>query len=168
MSSQTVTSVAQILREAEQLSGDDLVGAKLAILPMGVEHPDGYQVIEVMNGNFNIDQFSENECVEILAPNILNLVDYQKLNGVIISLLSKLRTGGVMMVGGTDTDMVARAIINKTLDVEALNSHIYNSSAITNLTTTREFLSSIGLEILSASYNGLNYEIRARRSTASN
>ena len=168
MSSQTVTSVSQILREAEQLSGEALVGAKVAILPMGVDHPDGYQVLEVMNGNFNIDQFSDSECVEILAPNILNLVEYQRLNEVIMSLLSKLRTGGVMSVGGTDADMIARAIINNTIDIEALNSHVYNSSAITNLATTKEFLSSLGLEILSANYSGLTYEIRARRSAGSN
>ena len=31
MSTQTVTNVAQILREAEQLSGEGLVGANLAI-----------------------------------------------------------------------------------------------------------------------------------------
>ncbi len=168
MSTQTVTNVAQILREAEQLSGEGLVGANLAILPMGVEHPDGYQVLEVMNGNFNIDQFSEGECVEILAPNILNLVPFSSLNDVILKIVSKLRTGGALTIGGTDSEMLARAIINHTINVESLNSHVYNSEAITDIATTKAFLTSLGLQILSANYNGLNYEIRAKRQSSTN
>jgi len=161
MSTAPTTSVSQILREAQLLSAEPSAGASVAILPMGSEHPEGYQVLEVINGNFNIDQFSEGECVEILAPNLLNLVEFSSLNTVISKVLSKLRAGGTLVIGGTDANMLARAIINNTVNLESLNQHIYNTASITDLQTSVGFLKSLGLKIISANYNGLTYEIKS-------
>ena len=154
----------QILEEAALLGTEIPVGAKIAIIPMGLEHPEGYQVLEIMNGKVNIDQFSDNECTEINASTALDFVSYPELNGFILSVVSKLRKGGTLSIGGIDAYMFARLAVDDSISIEEINSHIYSRKALTDASTTRDFLISLGLEILSVHFAGINYEIKARRS----
>jgi len=63
MSDQTV----DILKEAMNLEDVSSEGAMVAIIPMGREHPVGYQTLEIRNGSIDLGPFSENECTEIVA-----------------------------------------------------------------------------------------------------
>jgi hypothetical protein len=153
-----------VLEEAAMLGKEHPAdGARIAILPMGVEHPDGYQVLEIMNGKINIDQFSNNECVEINASNSLDFISFPDLNGFISSLASKTRKGGLMTLGGVDTYSLSRAITNDSISIEEINKLLYSRKSLTDINTTKEFIISLGFEIVSAHLNGINYEIKARR-----
>jgi hypothetical protein len=153
-----------VLEEAAMLGKnppDD--GAKVAILPMGTDHPEGYQVLEIINGKINIDQFSDNECVEIIASYSLDFISYPDLNNFISSLASKVRKGGVIVLGGIDTYSLSRAITRDAMSIEEINNLLYSRKSLTDINTTKEFAVSLGLEIVSAHLNGINYEIKARR-----
>ena len=156
---------AQVL-EAASLLGKDVPtdGAKVAIVPMGLEHPDGYQVLEIINGKINIDQFSDNECVEVQAPVALDFIVYPELNDFITSLASKVRKGGIMVLGGVDAYMLSRAINDDSISIEQINNHVYSRKSLTDVNTTKDFLLSMGFEVLSVHLNGINYEIKTRRS----
>ena len=88
----TLLHTAAILEEAADLEVSN-TGAKVAIVPVGQEHPEGYQALELISERANIDQFADNECVEILA-NVLDFLSYENINQFVLSLLSKLRKGG--------------------------------------------------------------------------
>lgn len=153
-----------VLEEAAMLGKEAPVdGAKIAILPMGSEHPDGYQVLEIINGKINIDQFSDNECIEISAINSLDFISYPDLNGFMLSLASKTRKNGTVTLGGVDTYSLSRAITNDSMSIEDINQLLYSRKSLTDINTTKEFMISLGFEIVSAYLNGINYEIKARR-----
>ena len=152
-----------ILKEAMDLEDVSSEGAKLAILQMGAEHPEGYQVLEIRNGAIDIDRFSENECTEILAPNLLDYFGFESLNPVISSIVSKMRKGSTIKIGGVDARMMARGIIEGAIPVYDLNQAIFSRRSITDVNLTKELLISLGLKIISARLVGLNYEIEATR-----
>lgn len=154
-----------VLEEASMLGKETPAdGARIAILPMGTEHPDGYQVLEIVNGKINIDQFSDNECVEIDATISLDFISYPDLNSFMLSLTSKVRKGGTVKLGGVDTYSLSRAITNDSISIEDINKLLYSRKSLTDINTTKEFIISLGFEIVSAHLNGINYEIKARRS----
>ena len=81
----TLLHTAAILEEAADLEVSN-TGAKVAIVPVGQEHPEGYQTLELISERANIDQFADNECVEILA-NVLDFLSYENINQFVLIII---------------------------------------------------------------------------------
>lgn len=102
----------------------------------------------------NLDDFAENaECKEINAPNILDFVEVEQHASYIQHLVSKLRHGGTLVIGGTDIISVSLAIFNKSLTNEQANHIIYGvqtepvKKGLSCLEDLRKLLLSCGLKI---------------------
>mgnify|MGYP003637527175 CR=1 FL=1 len=158
-----MNNTLEILKEAINLEDISSEGAKVAIIPMGGEHPEGYQVLEVRGGNINLDQFSESECTEILAPELMDYFSFEDLNPMLVSLVKKIRIGGTIVIGGVDARMMARGVVGGSIQIYDLNKALFSRRSITDINLTKEVLISLGLKIVSARLIGLKYEIEATR-----
>ena len=153
----------EILKEAMNLEDISSEGAKVAIVSMGSDHPEGYQVLEVRNGAIDLDQFSNNECTEILAPDLIDHLSFEDINPVVSTIVQKMRKGATITVGGVDARMLARGIIEGAIPVYDLNKAVFGRRSITDINLTKELLIALGLKIISARLVGLKYEIEATR-----
>lgn len=156
----TLLHTAAILEEAADLEISN-TGAKVAIVPVGQENPEGYQALELISERANVDQFADNECVEIVA-NVLDFLSYENINQFVLSLLSKLRKGGKLTIGGTDFGLFSKEM-GSNHDVETFNRLAYTRKSMTSMKVTKDYLESLGLTTVRTIYNGLQYEITATR-----
>ena len=70
----------------------------------------------------NLDEITlENECVEIVAEDILDYLQLGESRKVLAHWISKLRHGGKIVVGGTDILEVCRMFYKKAIDTDSLN-----------------------------------------------
>ena len=153
----------EILKEAMNLEDISSEGARVSIVQMGAEHPEGYQALEIRNGAIDLDRFSENECTEILAPEMLDYLSFEDINPVVSSLIKKMRKSATLTIGGIDSRMMARGIIDGAIPVYELNQAVFSRRSITDINLTKELLIALGLKIVSARLKGLKYEIKATR-----
>jgi hypothetical protein len=74
----------------------------------------------------NLDEVCQpNEAFEIYCPTILDFIPFAEHTNFINHLLSKLRHGGKLVIGGTDIVSVSLALFTKTLSTEQVNSLLY-------------------------------------------
>jgi hypothetical protein len=104
-----------------------------------------------------------NSCAEILAANILDLIDEKNIDGFINLLVSKLRLGGILFISGINLDIIARNIVNGTLSEQEFNQMLQNVKSIHSRKYMFDLLSSRNLKIQSSSTKGNIYEIVATR-----
>lgn len=67
----------------------------------------------------------QSECTEILAPNILDYIHVSQLVPFITLLVSKLRHGGKIILGGTDLHTICRSYMIGELKPEELINILY-------------------------------------------
>lgn len=87
---------------------------------------DSYKVVGFRH---HLDDVCENnECEEINASNMLDFVAYAKHKEFILHLISKLRHGGKLIIGGTDLISLSLNTFNKNLSTEKVNELLFGST----------------------------------------
>jgi hypothetical protein len=141
---------------------------KVHIVGPGEEHVGGYQKVEVKEGKVDLDIFSDNECLSILASDCLDLLDYEQLQLFVLKARQKLRINGSVVLGGTDIRLLSRFIINGSINTEDANKLLFNKRSCADLNFVRDMLSELGLKIVSTRISGVHYEIEATRESLAN
>ena len=136
---------------------------KIHIVPQGSEAIGGYEKIEVGNGAADLSRFARNECEVILASDILDEMTVDSAPGFIQLLESKMRKGGKICIGGSDINLICRAVITGELDVAEANKTIFNGRSCLSLESVQTLLTSLNLNIKTTSFQGYRYEIEAIR-----
>ena len=84
---------------------------KVQITTSNQEHIAGYREISIKDGKIDFQEISDNECIYILANNILDVFPADHLKQCIAELVKKLRLGGTLVVGGTDLRVFSLNVI---------------------------------------------------------
>jgi len=136
---------------------------KMHIVDKGEETIAGYSRVEVKDEDVDLGEFSDNECSFILASDCLDLFSHEKVPNLLFKARQKLRMGGKLMVGGTDIRLLARAIINGSIDTQSANNILFNKRSCSEVNDVVKTLEDIGLNVLSMRISGIHYEIEASR-----
>lgn len=120
----------------------------------------------------NLENIVSNaECYEVLVDECIDYVRQDKLNQFVDYCISKLRKGGVIHISGTDIYEVSRMFFNGEIGEQVFNSLLYGmgehpwsfKSGCHSLPTIRQLLESRGLKITNLSYDGVIFNVSARR-----
>lgn len=136
---------------------------KLHILKNGQEPVKGYETVIISDNSMNLEHISNNECDFILAPDIMDSFDFRAMDQLILGLVSKLRLGGTLVIGGTHVRLFAKAVINGMITYEQASQIVSSLAAITEPKDVVERLQSNRLTIETITMDGLHYEIKATR-----
>jgi len=110
------------------------------------------------------------ECTEIIAQ-VLDYVHAHKLVPTLKGWVSKLRHGGVLVIGGTDILEVSRGVVNGTINIAdanraffgAVDMGSYIKSSAFNCAEICTILKEIGLVVDKKRINGNEFVVEAHR-----
>ena len=136
---------------------------KLQILRPEQEPIEGYKTVIVDKGNLNLSELSDNECDTILAPEVMDSFPIDSVGELINGIVSKLRKGGEVVIGGTDIRVFAKMVGNGSMDPQAASNVVANVASMTTVDLAKGLLTSLGLDIASSTIDGIHYEIKATR-----
>ena len=111
------------------------------------------------------ENVSDNECEMIMAPEIFSYLPYSAYPQVTTELVKKLRTGGTLVIGGTELRAFANAVSNQLMSVEDSNAVIRDTVSMAEVGEVCGLVNQLfgqGYQV-SWSCNGVHYEIRIRR-----
>ena len=136
---------------------------KLFVTAHPTRHIEGFLRCDIAYGNWNVEQVPENSQIEIVAVDAIDHVDFEKRNGLVKDLVSRLRIGGTVVVTGLDASTLCRNLYYKVLTTEDFNKVIKEKQSIGVVDDLIKSLRESGLTIVSHATEGANYEITARR-----
>ena len=136
---------------------------RLQILRKDQEPIQNYQHVFIEDGNIDLTQIVDNQWKSIVASDIFDSFSSTSRLELIKAMTSKLRIGGELVVGGTDGRVLAKMITNGSLDIEEASSVISNLRAVASANIVSEAIQQFGLRVMSATINGLHYEVKAVR-----
>lgn len=122
---------------------------------------DGYYSFPVVHGNVKLNDIPRNACESIVVD---QCIDRIKEPEVINSLCRRLRKEGVVVITGTDILVLAQNLINKKTTIEEFSNYAQQTKSFWSVENLINTLKGYRMEIISATLQGVRYEIRARRS----
>jgi len=136
---------------------------KIQVAKMGEPIIEGYKHIACSDNYINFMEISDNECNEILAQDILDSFDIDKIQECLVSLVGKLRLHGKIVLGGTDIRMFSRFVTSGSISEQDASSIVKGCNSMSSLSIIEPVLQSLGLNIVSKTINGLHFEVVAKR-----
>jgi hypothetical protein len=137
---------------------------KLQIIRPEQDSIGGFNVVQIPQPNsLELTSVVDNSCEVILAPDVMDSFAPAGVGKLCEGLVSKLRLGGEITLGGTDVrffcKLAANGVISDSDACRIVNS-IYSMSTSDMVV---EALKSLGLSIVSVHMDGLHYEVKAVR-----
>jgi len=111
----------------------------------------------------DLSEINDAECVEILAPAIVNIIDYTKLQSVLQQWYKKLRINGILILGGYDLVEFCKQVIRYEISKEEKNSIIAGSGCFLALDEITDMVKIIGFKIKKRQLNGIRYTLELTR-----
>jgi hypothetical protein len=137
---------------------------KLQIIRPEQDTIGGYEVVQITKPNsLELSHVVDNSCESILAADLMDSFGSNSVQQVCQALVSKLRLGGEVSIGGTDVRFFSKFLANGLLDVESACHIITATYSMSTSDMAVEALKSLGLEILTVHMDGLHYEVKAVR-----
>jgi hypothetical protein len=121
---------------------------------------EGYNVLPVVQGNLKIVDIPRNACESIIIDNCM---DHLKQEDILESLAGKLRKEGVINVIGTDIYVLSQKLINKDISIDEFCSYASNTKKMWSMEKIISVLKNFNMTIVTATLQGLRYDIRAQR-----
>ena len=135
---------------------------KLQILRGGQEEIENYSHVVASDNKVDISHIINNECERILATDVLDCFTVDGVPELIQALVSKLRLGGEMSIGGTEIRM-CKSIINGSITPEEGSGIISGLYSASSLQFVQEALEKLGLTVVDTHMNGIHFEVKVRR-----
>jgi|TARA_R100001129_G_scaffold180026_1_gene157584 hypothetical protein len=136
---------------------------KLHIVNPEQDTIEGYERVEVLDGNIDLRSYADNECELILASDCLNGMSIEQVHHAIVGISQKMRLNGRLIIGGLDIRLLARHIIRGGWSTPEANENIFGNRSCLEINYTKNLIKSCGLTIDSTRVLGLSYEIEATR-----
>lgn len=136
---------------------------KLQIFGSDNEKIENYQHLQCYGTPLDLSGIADNECEEILAGDVLDMYTVDVIPQLIQQLVSKLRIGGKIVLGGTEFSVLAKHVINGGFTSENVSRIIANKKSLTDVVTIKNALVQLGLSILTTSIDGIHCEVTAKR-----
>lgn len=122
---------------------------------------DGYYSFPVVHGNVKLNDIPRNACESIVVD---RCIDKIKEPEVINYLCGRLRKEGVVVITGTDILVLAQDLINKKTTIQEFSDYAQQTKSFWSVENLINTLRGYKMEIISATLQGVGYEIRAKRS----
>ena len=137
---------------------------KLQIIRPEQDTIGGYEVAQITQPNsVELSHIVDNSCESILAADLMDSFSSNSVQQVCKALVSKLRLGGEVSIGGTDIRFVSKFLMNGLLDVNSACQIITATYSMSTSDMVVEALKSLGLEILTVHMDVIHYEVKAVR-----
>ena len=138
---------------------------KIHIIKQGETAIEGYKKIELLPGFMllGLDEVSDNEAEVVFANDILDALPASVVQQTIAQLVSKLRLGGTLTVGGTELRTFTKNVTNHTIPEDQAIEIISNSQSMVNVNKLSDLMRSMGLKIETATINGMHCEVKCVR-----
>tara|TARA_R100000008_G_scaffold86093_1_gene77881 strand:- start:13010 stop:13426 length:417 start_codon:yes stop_codon:yes gene_type:complete len=136
---------------------------KIHVIKMEQEAIEGYKKVLVSDNYINFMDISDNECTEILANDVLDSFYLSNIRDCIVSLVSKLRLGGKLIIGGKDLRLFCKSVINGAIEEADGAQLIQSINSMSSLNEIKPFIESLGLKVLNTQLAGIHFEIVAQR-----
>jgi hypothetical protein len=136
---------------------------KIQVAKMSGDIIEGYNHIVVSDNHINYMDISDNECIEILANDVLDSFTDDKIQDCIVSLVSKLRLGGKLVIGGKDLRLFCKSVLNGLVSRGEASSVLQNTNSMPSLKEITPIIERTGLKILSTQLSGIHFEVVAQR-----
>jgi hypothetical protein len=132
------------------------------------------QTSNKLNHNLeNLDDIIDNnECTEFLANGVIDTFPISVRSKVVSHWLSKIEHNGIFVLSGLDLNKAARFIMSSEVDINSINTVLYgpcnnmwtiNKGAWSVNEAVNSILSAGQFKILSKSFRGLHYVVKAQR-----
>lgn len=136
---------------------------KLQVLREGQEKIDNYEHVTTSFNKIDVSHVIDNECEEILATDSLDDFTAEAVPQLVHALVSKLRLGGQVSIGGTDVRLFSKAVLNGVMTSTEASQTVSSINSASCAVSVRDALESAGLQVLDTHMNGIHFEIKARR-----
>ena len=100
-----------------------------------------------------------NVCSNMSINHVLNYLTNEQL----VSLLGKMRHGGIISISSFDAMQMAKALYWGEIDIEKFSSLIVNNQTQHSLLEMKTFFEKNGYVVDTAYLNGLSFNIKAKR-----
>lgn len=138
---------------------------KLQIIRKEQEGIQGYQVVKIEKPNsLELSHIINNSCEVILAPDAVDSFNNALLQQVCNLIVSKLRLGGELILGGTDIRFFAKYVSNGILSPSEACDIVCSAHSMSTADMIKEQFDKLNLKIVSIHMDGLHYEVKAVRS----
>jgi hypothetical protein len=136
---------------------------KIHVLRPDQQAIENFTRVNISNNLVDLTQLSDNECELILANDAIDSYSIDRVAELVQSLVSKLRLGGELVLGGTSIRLFCKQVLNSQLDESQASQIVGSVASLTSPEPLVQVLSSMGLEIVEASMSGVHYEVKAKR-----
>ena len=136
---------------------------KLIIVDPEEKYPSGFTPKNIVDGEIDLSDISDNECEEILIRNAFTQVPIDNCVQILVQLSSKLRRGGIIRFNGVDSRTVARKLISGIIDDKEYNNLVYSCKSMLSIPLVKEVVHASGLKIETLKLEGFNYDVTATR-----
>lgn len=123
----------------------------------------GYKQFQIVDETVDLSSLSNNECELILSNEALDSVSLENVAPFIQHVLSKLRLGGGIVVGGTDIRLFSKAVANCLISEADASNIIKTKKSMTTSENTIDVLTKLGLKVKNCIMSGIHYEVTATR-----
>jgi hypothetical protein len=124
----------------------------------------GYdQIVVTPNQGISMDEYSDNSCDSIFAPDILDSYSISNHQPLIGRMVQKLRLGGNLVVGGTNISSFCKTFTNGVMSEQDFSDIISKTTSMTKPDSIEKIIRGLGLEIETMSLDGLHFELKAKR-----
>jgi hypothetical protein len=124
---------------------------------------EGYHMAPIIYGKVDLNKYPDNSLEEIIAIDALGSIPVDLLNAFFDQVISKMRMGCTMIIGGVELGLIARNIINGKLNSETFNKLMLKNKSIYSSVDIVNILIQRNLTIDSVNIIGNNYEIKTSR-----
>ena len=136
---------------------------KIHVARMDQEVIEGYKHVVLTDDYINFADVSDNECELILANDVLDSFTAVNIKNCVVSLVSKLRLGGTIIIGGKDIRMFSRFVMNNMISEAEASSIISEVRSMPNAKDIVNGIKSLGLNVQTVNTTGIHFEVVARR-----
>jgi len=137
---------------------------KLQIIRKDQESIGGYEAVKVEQPNsLELSHIVDNSCESILASDLMDSFNNSLISKLCQVLISKLRIGGEIVLGGTDVRFFSKYTANGMLTPKEACDIICSAYSMSTSDMVREELEKLNLRVVSIHMDGLHYEVKAVR-----
>lgn len=136
---------------------------KIQVIHGNDEAIEGFTVIDIQRGIFQLSEIINNSCTEIMLINCLDLVDGETASNILYTACQKIRLGGKITITGIDIKVICRNVLNNQINNDVLNNTLANIKSFRSVADIESVLKNYNLTIDTIALKGHIYEIKASR-----
>lgn len=129
---------------------------------------EGFNIIPIVYGAVDLGSIPTNAASTIVAIDAVDSIKSENINDFIGGIVSKMRINSTLYIGGIDAYALSRNLLSSQINISEYNNVISGKNGLYSCKHICDLLQAYKLNIVSAIFKGINYEITATRSIDAN